>query len=329
MSIERVLRCCPTVSRANRSVRSVHRSAARLACLFWLLAAIPAARSLELERRAMDAARLQLAIERLPVMASVLYVAAHPDDENTALLSYLAQGELAHTTYLSITRGDGGQNLLGTEQGELLGLIRTEELLAARRIDGAEQLFTRAVDFGYTKTVEESLEYWGREEVLGDVVRAIRRLQPDVVIMRFPGDGRGGHGQHTASAVLATEGFEAAADPLRFPEQLSGDTTLGPWRPKRLLWGSPLASAAVRRRSAMLSRWMSAPSRHCSAVRSPRSPPTAGRCTRARASAPLAHAVSSSIPSSIAPGSQGSRCSTGSIRRGPGSARRDSVRGWR
>ncbi|REK01080.1 MAG: PIG-L family deacetylase [Acidobacteria bacterium] len=236
MSIERVLRCCPTVSRANRSVRSVHRSAARLACLFWLLAAIPAARSLELEPRAMDAARLQLAIERLPVMASVLYVAAHPDDENTALLSYLAQGELAHTTYLSITRGDGGQNLLGTEQGELLGLIRTEELLAARRIDGAEQLFTRAVDFGYTKTVEESLEYWGREEVLGDVVRAIRRLQPDVVIMRFPGDGRGGHGQHTASAVLATEGFEAAADPLRFPEQLSGDTTLGPWHPKRLLW---------------------------------------------------------------------------------------------
>ncbi|HVS15649.1 MAG TPA: PIG-L family deacetylase [Thermoanaerobaculia bacterium] len=166
----------------------------------------------------------------------MLYVAAHPDDENTALLAALAQGRLARTAYLSITRGDGGQNLIGTELGDELGVIRTQELLQARARDGAEQYFTRAIDFGYTKSVEEALAAWGHQEVLGDVVRVVRRLQPDVILMRFPGDGRGGHGQHTASAVLAAEAFAAAADPARFPEQLAAPEHLRPWQAQRLLW---------------------------------------------------------------------------------------------
>ncbi len=183
-----------------------------------------------------SAAELQLGLERLNVLASVLFIAAHPDDEDTALLAQLARGRLARTVYLSITRGDGGQNLIGTEQGEELGIIRTQELLEARRRDGAEQLFTRAIDFGYTKSVDEALEVWGRDEILGDVVRLVRRLRPDVIIMRFPGDGRGGHGHHTASAVLALEAFDAAADAGRFAEQLGAPEHLAPWRAKRLLW---------------------------------------------------------------------------------------------
>ncbi len=177
----------------------------------------------------------RLALRKLSVLAGVLYVGAHPDDENTAMLAYLAKERLARTAYLSLTRGDGGQNLIGTEQGELLGLIRTEELLASRRIDGAEQLFTRAIDFGYSKSPEESLAIWGHEAVLADVVRAIRSFRPDVIITRFPPNGDGGHGHHTASAILAREAFDAAADPRRFPEQLA---TVKPWRAKRLLWNA-------------------------------------------------------------------------------------------
>jgi LmbE family N-acetylglucosaminyl deacetylase len=175
----------------------------------------------------------RLALRKLSVLASVLYVGAHPDDENTAMLAYLANERLARTAYLSLTRGDGGQNLIGTEQGELLGLIRTEELLAARRIDGAEQLFTRTIDFGYSKSPEETLAIWGREAALADVVWAIRWFRPDVIVTRFPANGDGGHGQHTASAILAREAFTAAADPARFPEQLS---LVRPWHAKRLLW---------------------------------------------------------------------------------------------
>ena len=175
----------------------------------------------------------RLALRKLSVLASVLYVGAHPDDENTAMLAYLAKERLARTGYLSLTRGDGGQNLIGTEQGELLGLIRTEELLAARRIDGAEQLFTRTIDFGYSKSPEETLAIWGHEAALADVVWAIRSFRPDVIVTRFPANGDGGHGQHTASAILAREAFDAAADPARFPEQLS---LVRPWQAKRLLW---------------------------------------------------------------------------------------------
>ncbi|MBD0277555.1 MAG: PIG-L family deacetylase, partial [Flavisolibacter sp.] len=142
-------------------------------------------------------------LRRLNVLGSVLYIAAHPDDENTRLLTYLAKDKLYRTGYLSLTRGDGGQNLIGDEQGVELGLIRTQELLAARRIDGAEQFFTRAFDFGFSKGPEETFTKWDREKILSDVVWVIRKFQPDVIITRFPTTGEGGHGQHTASAILA------------------------------------------------------------------------------------------------------------------------------
>jgi LmbE family N-acetylglucosaminyl deacetylase len=182
-----------------------------------------------------DAAETELALRQLGVVGSVLYVGAHPDDENTALLAYLAKGRGVRTAYLSLTRGDGGQNLLGSEKGEQLGLIRTQELLAARRIDGAEQFFTRAIDFGFSKSPEEALRIWGHDEVLSDVVWVIRRFRPDVIITRFPTTGEGGHGHHTASAILAGEAFDAAGDPTRFPEQLK---YVEVWKPKRLLWNA-------------------------------------------------------------------------------------------
>ncbi|HEV2761476.1 MAG TPA: PIG-L family deacetylase [Pyrinomonadaceae bacterium] len=184
-------------------------------------------------RPVMNAAETQLALRKLTVLGSVLYVAAHPDDENTAMLSYFSNERLTRTAYLSVTRGDGGQNLIGPEQGELLGVLRTQELLAARRLDGAEQFFTRAVDFGFSKSPEETFKVWGKEQVLADVVWVIRRFRPDVIVTRFPTSGAGGHGQHTASAVLAHEAFRAAADSARFPEQLQ---YVRPWQPKRLLW---------------------------------------------------------------------------------------------
>lgn len=182
---------------------------------------------------ARDAAELQLALRRLNVVGGALYVAAHPDDENTAMLAWLANERLLRTAYLSVTRGDGGQNLIGEETGPLLGVIRTQELLQARRIDGAEQLFTRAIDFGYSKTPTETLGIWGHDAVLADVVWAIRRFQPDVIVTRFPTTGEGGHGQHTASAMLAEEAFVAAADPAKFPEQLK---FVAPWQAKRIFW---------------------------------------------------------------------------------------------
>ncbi|HXK62059.1 MAG TPA: PIG-L family deacetylase, partial [Acidobacteriota bacterium] len=182
--------------------------------------------------KSVDAAALKLQLKKLTVLGNVLYIAAHPDDENTAVLAYLSKGRLLRTGYLSLTRGDGGQNLLGPEQGRLLGVIRTQELLRAREIDGAEQFFTRAVDFGYSKTAEETLRLWGKEEILSDVVWVIRRFQPDVIITRFTPQG-GGHGNHTASAILAAEAFDAAADPSRFPEQLRW---VKPWRARRLVW---------------------------------------------------------------------------------------------
>ncbi len=175
-------------------------------------------------------------IKKLDVLGSVLYVAAHPDDENTRLLAYLANGKLYRTGYLSMTRGDGGQNLIGDEQGAELGLIRTQELLAARRIDGAEQFFTRAYDFGYTTSPVETFQFWDHDKILSDVVWVIRKFQPDVIITRFPTTGEGGHGHHTASAILAGEAFEAAADPTKFPEQFKYGVK--PWQAKRLLWNT-------------------------------------------------------------------------------------------
>ena len=139
----------------------------------------------------MDAAETQLALKRMTVVGSALYVGAHPDDENTALLAYLASERGVRAAYLSVTRGDGGQNLIGTEQGAALGLVRTQELLAARRIDGAEQFFTRAIDFGFSKSPAETLRVWGHEAALADVVWVVRRFRPDVIITRFPTDGRG------------------------------------------------------------------------------------------------------------------------------------------
>jgi LmbE family N-acetylglucosaminyl deacetylase len=180
-------------------------------------------------------AEMYQALRKLNVLGSVLYVAAHPDDENTRLIAYLSKDKLYQTGYLSITRGDGGQNLIGDEQGIELGLIRTQELLAARRIDGGEQFFTRAYDFGYSKTPEETFTKWDKEKILSDVVWVIRKFQPDVIITRFPTTGEGGHGHHTASAILANEAFTAAADPNRFPDQLK---YVQPWQAKRVLWNS-------------------------------------------------------------------------------------------
>src|ERR1700737_3251431 len=186
-------------------------------------------------QRPMDAAELQLAVKKLPVVGAALYVAAHPDDDNAALIAYLASERLLRTAYLSMTRGDGGQNLIGDEKGELLGVLRTQELLASRRVDGGEQFFTRAIDFGYSKNPAETLQIWGHDTILADVVWNIRRFQPDVIITRFPTTGEGGHGHHTSSAILAQEAFTAAADPEQFPEQLK---YVQPWQAKRLLWNT-------------------------------------------------------------------------------------------
>jgi LmbE family N-acetylglucosaminyl deacetylase len=164
-------------------------------------------------------------------LGSVLYVAAHPDDENTQLIAYLARGRGYRTAYLSLTRGDGGQNVIGPEFFEELGVIRTQELLAARRLDGGRQFFTRAIDFGFSKSSAETLRIWDREAVVSDIVRVIRNFRPDVVITRFSPQG-GGHGHHTASAILAVEAFPLAGDPKAFLDQL-GDLT--PWQPKRIL----------------------------------------------------------------------------------------------
>jgi LmbE family N-acetylglucosaminyl deacetylase len=181
-------------------------------------------------------ADIYLLMKKLKVLGTVLYVGAHPDDENTRLLAFLSKDKLYRTGYLSLTRGDGGQNLIGDEQGVELGLIRTQELLSARRIDGAEQFFSRAFDFGYTKTTDEAFKTWGKEKILSDVVWVIRKFQPDVIITRFPEDARAGHGHHSGSAVLAHEAFSAAADPKRFPEQLAQGVK--PWQAKRLLFNT-------------------------------------------------------------------------------------------
>ena len=170
--------------------------------------------------------------KKLNVLGNVLYLAAHPDDENTRFISYCANEKLFNTGYLSLTRGDGGQNLIGTEIREELGIIRTQELLSARSIDGGQQFFTRANDFGYSKTPDETLEIWDKEKVLSDVVWVIRKFKPDVIVCRFPVDGKGGHGHHTSSALLAAQAFDISGDSTQFNEQLKYVST---WQPKRVV----------------------------------------------------------------------------------------------
>ncbi len=182
-----------------------------------------------------SSADIKSGLKKLDVLGSVLYIAAHPDDENTRLLTYLAKERLVRTGYLSLTRGDGGQNLIGKEQSQELGLIRTQELIAARKTDGAEQFFTRANDFGFSKTPIETFSIWNKEQILSDVVYVIRTFKPDVIITRFPPDARAGHGHHSASSILAQEAFDAAADPKRFPEQLK---EVDIWQAKRILWNN-------------------------------------------------------------------------------------------
>ncbi|MCG6959444.1 PIG-L family deacetylase [bacterium BMS3Abin03] len=187
------------------------------------------------EPKSYNAAEIKLALEKLNVLGTVLYIGAHPDDENTAFLSYCTYGKLYRTGYLALTRGDGGQNLIGNEQAELLGVLRTQELLQARRIDGAKQFFSRAIDFGYTKSPEETFEFWDHDKLLSDVVWVIRKFKPDVLVTRFPGTGEGGHGQHTVSAILAEEAFQLSGDSTAFPEQLK---YVDVWSPKRIFWNS-------------------------------------------------------------------------------------------
>ncbi|MFD2598223.1 PIG-L family deacetylase [Sphingobacterium corticis] len=182
-----------------------------------------------------NSSKIKAGLEKLQVLGSVLYFAAHPDDENTRLIAWLANEKKYETAYLSLTRGDGGQNLIGTELGIELGLIRTQELLAARRIDGGKQFFSSAYDFGFSKTFDETFAFWNKEETLREAVWLIRQLRPDVIVTRFPPDPRGGHGHHQASAILAHEAFIAAADPNKFPEQLERTTI---WQAKRLIWNT-------------------------------------------------------------------------------------------
>jgi len=190
-----------------------------------LLLALFASAEIPEDRGAMG---LSQALKRLDVIASVLHTGAHPDDENSALLAWLSRGRGVRTAYLSATRGDGGQNLLGTELFEALGVIRTEELLAARRFDRAQQFFTPAYEFGFSKTADESFEKWGREQMLADFVRVIRQFRPEIIVSRFTGTTRDGHGHHQAAGIITREAFRAAADPNRFAEYGK------PWQAKKL-----------------------------------------------------------------------------------------------
>ncbi len=180
----------------------------------------------------LTASEIQLALKKLNVLGSALYLAAHPDDENQVVIGYMSQVELLNTGYLALTRGDGGQNLIGPEIRERLGVVRSQELIQARSVDGSQQFFTRAIDFGYSKTSDETLRLWDREQILGDVVWVIRQFRPDIIITRFPPDSRAGHGHHTTSGILAGEAFDLAGNPDQYPDQLQ---YVEPWQPTRLM----------------------------------------------------------------------------------------------
>ncbi len=167
-------------------------------------------------------------LQQLQRMGTVMYIAAHPDDENTRLITYLVHHDHINTIYLSLTRGDGGQNIIGNEQGAALGLIRTNEMMMARKIDGGKQLFTRFIDFGYTKSPEETFSFWNKQQVVDDIKTAIQQYKPDVLICRFPTTGEGGHGQHTASAIAALEAFN----------QIETSKGKNIWKPKRILFNA-------------------------------------------------------------------------------------------
>jgi LmbE family N-acetylglucosaminyl deacetylase len=171
-------------------------------------------------------------IKKLNVLGNILYLAAHPDDENTRFISYCANEKMFNTGYLSLTRGSGGQNLIGTEIRDELGIIRTQELLSARKIDGGKQFFSRANDFGYSKNPKETLKIWDHQKILADVVWVIRKFRPDIIVCRFPTNGKGGHGHHTSSALLASEAFELSGDTSKFKDQLK---YVNAWKPKRLV----------------------------------------------------------------------------------------------
>ncbi len=206
----------------------------KLKGFFILLYLLPFLANAQMQQ--LNAAEIAQGLAGLSIKGKALYIAAHPDDENTRLLAYLSKEIKVRTAYLSLTRGDGGQNLIGNEQAEQLGQIRTQELLAARKIDGAEQFFSRANDFGFSKTATETFNIWGKQQILADAVWIIRKFRPDVVITRFPEDSRAGHGHHAASAIIAREAFIAAADAKQFPEQLKMGVTV--WQAKRILWNT-------------------------------------------------------------------------------------------
>ncbi len=222
-----------------RVMRHSIKRCRRVAVVVAMFAVVSTANSADapslLSPEQMNGGEIQLALQKLNVLGRVLYIAAHPDDENTNLMALWSNGSLYDAAYLSITRGDGGQNLIGPELRERLGVIRTEELLAARRIDHGKQFFSRAIDFGFSKTAEEALRLWDHDKILSDVVWVIRKFRPDVIVTRFSPEDQLTHGHHTASSILALEAFSAAADPKRFPEQL---TFVKPWHATRLVWNT-------------------------------------------------------------------------------------------
>lgn len=203
-------------------------------CLFLILITLVSVQAQQPKK--LSSSEIYQGVQKLNVLGSVLYIAAHPDDENTRLISYMSNHLNARTGYLSLTRGDGGQNLIGSEIRELLGVIRTQELLAARRIDGGEQFFTRANDFGFSKHPDETLEIWNKDDVLSDIVWTIRTFKPDVIINRFDHRTAGGtHGHHTSSALLSMDAFDLASDPSKFSSQLNLTDI---WQAKRLFFNT-------------------------------------------------------------------------------------------
>ncbi|MDA1315606.1 MAG: PIG-L family deacetylase [Acidobacteria bacterium] len=222
----------------NASPPTCRRRRTAASLTFALLAALFLSSSAAPSTPWQGASELHELLNRLGNLGSILILGAHPDDERETMIAYFSRGQHLRSAYLSATRGEGGQNLIGSEQAELLGVIRTQELLAARRFDGGEQFFTRAIDFGFSKSPEEALAFWGRERVLGDIVRTIRRFRPDVILSRFSPTESSGHGHHTAIGYIAREAYEAAADPKRFPEQIKQGLT--PWKATRLYWSPPL-----------------------------------------------------------------------------------------